>query len=132
MWKNYVDLCGHFETSSKEKTKLKIEQAVFQGLWKRICFKQFFLDLTIMHDVLHELPLLSEGLQKRNVTILYTDSLIHRCIKHLEDMKQEKGKKVIETEQAIEKMIFISVKLTDCKKIKSIIHGQLLQILSIK
>ena len=41
-------------------------------------------------------------------------------------MKQEKGEKVIEVEQAIEKMVFNSVKLTDCKKIKCINHGQLL------
>ena len=41
-------------------------------------------------------------------------------------MKQEKGEKVIEAEQAIEKMVFNSVKLTDYKKIKSINHGQLL------
>ena len=41
-------------------------------------------------------------------------------------MKQEKGEKVIEAEQATEKIVFNSVKLTDCKKIKSINHGQLL------
>ena len=41
-------------------------------------------------------------------------------------MKQEKGEKVIEAEQSIEKMVFHSVKLTDCKKIKSINHCQLL------
>ena len=98
----------------------------YRGLWKRICFKHFFLDLAIMHDVLYELSFLSEGLQKRDVTTLYADGLIHRCIKHLEDMKQEKGGKVIEAEPAIEKMVFNSIKLIDCKKIKSINHGQLL------
>ena len=126
VWKNYVHLCGHFETSSKDSTRLETEQAVFQGLWKRISSKQFLLDLAIMYDVLYELSLLSEGLQKRNVTILYADSLIRRCIKHLEDMKQHKGEKVIEAEEAIEKMVFNSVKLTDGKKFKSINHGQFL------
>ena len=79
-----------------------------------------------MQDVLYELSLLSERLQKRNVTILYADGLIRHCIKHQKDMKQEKGEKIIEAEQAIEKMAFNSVKLTDCKKIKSINYGQLL------
>ena len=62
-----------------------------------------------MHDVLYELSLLFEGLQKRNVTILYADGLICCCIKHLEDTKQEKGEKVIEAKQAIEKMVLNSV-----------------------
>ena len=84
VWKNYVHLCGHFETSSKDKTRLETEQAVFRGLWKKVCSKQFFFDLAIMHDVLYESSLLSEGLQKRNVTILYADSLIRCCVKHLE------------------------------------------------
>ena len=124
VWKNYVHLCDHFQTSSKDSTRLETEQAVSQGIWKRISSKKFLLDLAIMYDVLYELSLLSEGLQIRNVTILYADSLIRRCIKHLEDMKQHKGEKVIEAEEAIEKMVFNSVKLTDDKKIKSINHGQ--------
>ena len=32
VWKNYVHLCGHFETSSKDKTRLEIAQVVFGGL----------------------------------------------------------------------------------------------------
>ena len=31
-WKKYVHLCGHFETSSKDKTRLETEQTVFRGL----------------------------------------------------------------------------------------------------
>ena len=76
--------------------------------------------------MLYELSLFSKRLQKRNVTILYADGLFRRCIKHLEDKKQEKGEKVIEAEQAIQKMVFNSIKLIDCKKIKSINYGQLL------
>ena len=91
MWKNYDHLCGHFERFSKDKTRLEIEQAVFRGLRKRISSKQFFLNLAIMHDVLYGLSLFSEELQKRNVTILYVDGLICRCIKHLENMKQQKS-----------------------------------------
>ena len=41
-------------------------------------------------------------------------------------MKQEKGENVIEAEQVIEKMVYNYVKLTVCKKIKSINHSQLL------
>ena len=41
-------------------------------------------------------------------------------------MKQEKGENVIEAKQVIEKMVYNYVKLTECKKIKSINHSQLL------
>lgn len=126
VWKNYDHLCKHFETSSEDLTRLETEKAVFRGLWKRISSKQFLIDLALMYDVLYELSLLSEGLQKRNVTLLYADSLIRRCIKHLENMKQHKGEKVIEAEEAIKKMVFNSVKLADSKKIKSISHEQFL------
>lgn len=79
-----------------------------------------------MYDVLFELCLLSESLQKRDITIVYADKLIRRSIRFLEAMKERKGKKILEAENAIKEMKFASVTLTDNNKIVSINHGQFL------
>lgn len=79
-----------------------------------------------MYDVLSELSILSEALQNRNVTVVYSDTLIRRSMRLLENMKIRKGKYVTLAESAISNMKFESTQLTDSKKIIPIKSGQLL------
>jgi len=79
-----------------------------------------------MYDVLSELSLLSEVLQKREVTVVYAERLIRRCIRYLEAMKKHKGEKVAEVENAIKHMKYGAVVLTDNRKHKPLDHAQFL------
>ena len=80
-----------------------------------------------MFDVLTELKLLSEALQKRDITLVDADKLIRRCIsiRYLESMKVHEGEKVVKAKVAIEQMKFGCVTLSDIKKV-SINHKQFL------
>ena len=48
----------------------KTEQAMFKGLSKRITSKHFVTNLALMYDVLCEISIISEELQKRDLTIV--------------------------------------------------------------
>ena len=57
-----------------------------------------------MFDVLTRLKLLSEALQKRDVTLVHADKLIRRCIRYVESMREHEGEKVVKAKEAIEQM----------------------------
>ena len=78
-----------------------------------------------MSDVLTELKLLSEALQKRDITLAHGDKLIRRCIRYLQSMKEHEGENVVKAKKAIEQMKFKSVTLSNIKKV-SINHKQFL------
>lgn len=127
VWQNWSSLCHHFENASKDNNRTKTEQSLFNGLYKRISSKQFVQDLALMYDVLFELSILSEALQKRETSIVYADKFIRRTINYLEYLKNpQKGKKLLEAACAVEIMQLSSISLTDNKKFKLIHRNQFL------
>jgi hypothetical protein len=124
VWQNYEALCKHFESASRDQNRTKTEQSTFQGLFKRISSKQFVTDLALMHDVLFEISVLSESLQKRNITIVDANKKIHRTIRFLESMSTSKGTQMVNAEVAVQSMKFGTVNLTNNQKITSINQGQ--------
>ncbi|KAJ8879986.1 hypothetical protein PR048_020607 [Dryococelus australis] len=53
------------------------ERCMYNGLLKGFSSKQFLLDLPIMYDILAELAILSENLQKRNASIVYASASLN-------------------------------------------------------
>ena len=66
----------HFKSASKDARKSKRDQTTFLELFRKLSSKQLLLDLAVMFDVLTELKLLSEALQKRDITLVDADKLI--------------------------------------------------------
>ncbi|KAJ8888923.1 hypothetical protein PR048_008417 [Dryococelus australis] len=98
---------------------------MYNNLLKRFSSKQFLLDLTIMYDILAELAILSENLQKRNASIVYADKLIN------ESLKEKPGTQILEAQIAIKNGQFCSIPLTDNTKMTSINQQQLLSSVAI-
>jgi len=88
--------------------------------------QQFLQDLAFMYDVLEELAITSEALQKRDTTLVYADKLIRRSISDTESMKERKGEKIAEVVQALPEMKFRSVNLTDIRRMVTIRYEQFL------
>jgi len=86
--KNWKHPSAHFEAASKNERKSKSEQAALQNLRKWISSKQYLLILFAMWNVLCDLLILSEALQKRDITSVLREVLISRYIGHLEAMEK--------------------------------------------
>lgn len=78
VWKSYPALYQHLHSNNE------------RGMVKYLENENFFRNLALVADILHELGLLSTALEKRNVTIQQADKLIYRSIKKLDYMKENK------------------------------------------
>jgi len=126
VWNDFEALCHHFEAGRRVETRSKCEQPKFHGLLKRMASKKILQDLELMYDVLEELAITSEALQKRNTTLVYADKLIRLSISYIESMKERKGEKFLEVAKAVEEMKFRSVNLTDNGRMVTICYEQFL------
>ena len=70
-------------------------------------------DLAFMYDVLEELAITSNALQKCDTTLVYVDKLIRRSIRYIQSMKERKGGNISEVPHVLEEMKFRSMDLTD-------------------
>jgi len=70
-------------------------------------------DLAFMYDVLEELAITSDALQKCDTTLVYVDKLIRRSIRYMQSMKERKGENISEVPHVLEEMKFRSMDLTD-------------------
>ena len=81
----------------------------------------------IIYDVLCEISIISEALQKRDATIVKADKWIRRTILYLENLKDlQKGKKQLEVASGIDKMELFSM-MTNNPKIGVIHRNQFLK-----
>lgn len=82
VWKSYPVLYKHFKAKSDAEAK---------GIVKRLEKRSFIIDLSIIIDILQELAYLSEGLQRRSITLSDADRLINLTLRALERNKDQKG-----------------------------------------
>ena len=117
VWNNFEALCSHFSTAMKNDSRTPLDRKQYEGMLKKLSSKQFLQDLGVMYDVLNELALLSECLQKRATSIVYADKLIKRSISFIRALKEKPGTKTLEAEIAAREGKLGSVSLLDSRKI---------------
>lgn len=81
-----------------------------------------------MYDVLHELALLSESLQKPSTSVVYADKLINRSIRFIDAMGERPGTKVLTALLAMAEGRFGAVSLTENAKIVCINRQQFISL----
>jgi OTU-like cysteine protease len=128
VWNNFEALAGHFQSAACTQSPHfdKSLQPKYSGLMKKLCSPQFVKDLGLMYDSLEELKLLSESLQKRDVTLPVADKLIRRIIRRIERMKETSGPKMREAQGAADAGKYGSTLLTSNGRHVPIHAGQFL------
>jgi hypothetical protein len=113
VWQDFEALADHFkEAADPRSTQYDSGNAnKYIGFRKKLCSPQFVADLALMYDSLQELKLLSESLQRRDMTVPLADKLIRRSIRRLEHMKEKAGPKMSEATFCTESLIFGATKL---------------------
>ena len=105
-----------FEWNCSNRTVKELFERVFKFFVACACFvgfKQKQLLVQQCRGVLCEISIISETLQKRDVTIVQAAKWIRRTILHLENLKDhKKGKKLLKAASGIDKMELFSIPLT--------------------
>jgi hypothetical protein len=127
VWRTYSALCGHFRLASEDHNRDLRERQKYKGLLLRLQSPEMLCDLGLLYDVLNEMAMLSQELQKRNMTIPKANSCIDRTIRVLSSMKDNPGPKHSEALSAATKLEFRAIILIPNNKIKCINSKQFLQ-----
>ena len=80
VWRAYPALYKYFSSEAKHS-----------GMAARLCNRYFLENLALMIDILQEIPLLSDALQARNLTLTKAEQQVKRTIKAFEMLKESKG-----------------------------------------
>uniref|UniRef100_A0A8C5MRD2 Uncharacterized protein n=1 Tax=Leptobrachium leishanense TaxID=445787 RepID=A0A8C5MRD2_9ANUR len=109
VWESYPALHSHLvkaSTSSEHTTKQK---SVFSGLNKVLTSEEYLLNLAGVADAVQEMGLLSEALQRDDITLPRAYQLINRSVRAIEKMKDMPGKHLKEAMESLEKGNFKGV-----------------------
>jgi hypothetical protein len=126
IWTSYEALYAHFASAANDETRLDKIRAKFRGLRNKLRSKNFVLNLAILYDILQELSNLSLKLQDRATDILLADRYINVTIRFLKMMTWSKDQHFTFATQAVEKMSFKNVSLTDLASVPKIDEAKLL------
>lgn len=118
VWNNFEALAAHFKIAADPKSD-RYDGAFaskYVGLRKKLCSPEFVADVGLMHDSLEELSLLSEQLQRRNMSVPEADKLIRRSIRRFQHMKLKPGPMMTKAAASGQSSMFESTKLESNKK----------------
>ena len=70
LWNDYPALYVHFKKLSEDMSIKPTERATYQGIVKKLSTREFVEDVAIVKDCLAQLSLLSEALQKQQISLI--------------------------------------------------------------
>ncbi|XP_063302262.1 E3 SUMO-protein ligase KIAA1586-like [Pelobates fuscus] len=109
VWESYPALHSHFLKASLSSAHNSKQKSVFSGLNKVLTSVDYLLNLAGVADAVQEMGLLSEALQRDDITLPRAYQLINRSVRAIEKMKDMPGKHLKEAMESLEKGNFKGV-----------------------
>ena len=120
VWNSFDSLACHLHSASNDADRSSKEKAKYQGLHKILVSSQFLTNLALMKDTLKELSLLSLSLQKNEINIATSHTLLKRTLSNLLDMKVSDSPSVRLAGEAVENGMFGETQLSSNVRVKAI------------
>lgn len=118
---NYAALYHHFISAADDIKRDSKTRETFRGLAKILTSEQFVLNLGLMLDSLSELKVVSEALQRDDITLQRAFQLISRSIRVFEKMKDTNPQHVQEAIDGVEHLQYKNVTIS---KVSSSLAGR--------
>ena len=90
VWNNYAALHAHFSQAASDPRLDSKERSQYRGLATKLSSRVFLLNLSLMHDALEELKVLSESLQASSIEVHRAHRLIARQVEIFAFRKTER------------------------------------------
>lgn len=112
VYNNYAALYHHFISAADDIKRDSKTRETFRGLAKILTSEQFVLNLGLMLDSLSELKVVSEALQRDDITLQRAFQLISRSIRVFEKMKDTNPQHVQEAIDGVENLQYKNVTIS--------------------
>jgi len=88
LWSSFQALHEHFNTLSKDRSIRSCKRKMYSGIAKRLATKEFVEDVAVIKDCLGQISILSESLQKSDVSVIDANRYLQYTINSLEKIKR--------------------------------------------
>ncbi|XP_068115059.1 E3 SUMO-protein ligase KIAA1586 homolog [Hyperolius riggenbachi] len=109
VWESYPALHSHFIQASSSSAHNSKQKCVFSGLNKVLTSAEYLVNLAGVADAVYEMGILSEALQRDDITLPRAYQLINRSVRAIEKLKEKPGKHLKEALESVEKGNFKGV-----------------------
>ena len=87
LWCSFPALHEHFSTLAKDDSIDSVKRATYNGIAKQLATKEFIEDVALLNDCLGQISILSESLQKSDISVVEANRYLKYTINSLEKIK---------------------------------------------
>ena len=87
LWSSFPALHEHFSTLSKDNSIGSCKRKMYSGIAKKLATKEFVEDVAVIKDCLGQVSILSESLQKSDVSVIEANRYLQYTVNSLEKIK---------------------------------------------
>lgn len=127
VWQNYPALHKHFTDAAVDPNRNLAERNQFQSLADHLASPKFVKNLALMYDCLHELSLLSQELQKNDISIHSAHNRICLTRQLFVSLKSKRGRHEKQLDLQGDLIAFQGIQLREKRGVLEINRSQFIQ-----